>query len=43
MPNELPLLGVPYDLPIYRAWQERPRLFDFLPNPELVEQAWAKL
>jgi glucose-6-phosphate isomerase, archaeal len=43
MPAELRLLGVPADLPIYRAWQESPALFDFLPQPELVEQAWAEL
>jgi len=42
-PGELPLLGVPTDLPIYRAWQESPALFDFLPRPELVERAWAEL
>jgi len=43
MPAELPLLGMPADLPIYRTWQENPALFDFLPQPELVEQAWAEL
>ena len=42
-PNDLPLLGVPNDLPIYQAWQQSPGLFDFLPQPELVEQAWANL
>jgi hypothetical protein len=42
-PNDLPLLGVPNDLPIYQAWQQSPGLFDFLPKPELVEQAWASL
>ena len=42
-PADLPLLGVPTDLPIYRAWRETPGLFDFLPKPELVEQAWAEL
>jgi glucose-6-phosphate isomerase len=42
-PNDLPLLGVPNNLPIYRAWQESPGLFDFLPQPELIEQAWATL
>jgi hypothetical protein len=42
-PNDLPLLAVPNDLPIYQAWQQSPGLFDFLPKPELVEQAWANL
>lgn len=42
-PNELPLVGVPNDVPIYRAWQQSPGRFDFLPEPELVEQAWANI
>ena len=42
-PDSLPQFGVPADLPIYRAWQESPGLFDFLPKPELVERAWAEL
>jgi glucose-6-phosphate isomerase, archaeal len=42
-PAELPLLDLPSDLPIYRAWQESPGLFDFLPQPELVTHAWAEL
>jgi glucose-6-phosphate isomerase len=42
-PAELPLLGIPPDLPIYRAWQESPGLFEFLPRPELVQRAWADL
>jgi glucose-6-phosphate isomerase len=42
-PRDLPLLGVPYDLPIYRSWQEDRGRFEFLPRPELVEQAWAEL
>jgi glucose-6-phosphate isomerase, archaeal len=42
-PDNLPQLDVPGDLPIYQAWQESPALFDFLPQPELIEQAWAEL
>jgi glucose-6-phosphate isomerase, archaeal len=39
-PRDLPLLGVPPGRPIYRAWRDDPRLFDFLPQPELARAAW---
>lgn len=39
-PRDLPLLGVPYDEPIYTAWQQDPARFDFLPQPELARSAW---
>jgi glucose-6-phosphate isomerase, archaeal len=42
-PSELPLLGIPTGLPIYRAWQEDPGVFDFLPQPELVARTWVQL
>ena len=42
-PRDLPQLGVPSDVPIYESWQASPSVFDFLPQPELVEQAWAGL
>ncbi len=42
-PGDLPQLGMPTDVPIYRAWEENPETFDFLPRPELVEQAWLEL
>jgi glucose-6-phosphate isomerase, archaeal len=38
-PRDLPLLGIPYDQPIYTAWQAEPARFDFLPRPELVGDA----
>jgi glucose-6-phosphate isomerase, archaeal len=40
-PRDLPHLGVPNDAPIYLSWKVNPALFDFLPQPELVEEAWA--
>jgi glucose-6-phosphate isomerase len=42
-PRDLPLLGLPYDEPIYTAWQKEPGRFDFLPQPELARTAWAEL
>ncbi|NUR75760.1 MAG: glucose-6-phosphate isomerase [Thermoleophilia bacterium] len=42
-PRDLPLLDVPYEQPIYRAWREEPGRFDFLPQPELVACAWEEL
>jgi glucose-6-phosphate isomerase, archaeal len=42
-PRDLPLLGLPYDRPIYTSWRRDPALFDFLPRPELVRDAWDEL
>jgi glucose-6-phosphate isomerase len=39
-PGDLPQLDLP-DVPIYQSWKANPALFDFLPQPELVEEAWA--
>jgi glucose-6-phosphate isomerase, archaeal len=41
-PGHLPLLGLP-DRPIYTAWKDDPRRFDFLPRPELVDGVWVDL
>jgi glucose-6-phosphate isomerase, archaeal len=42
-PSEIPGFDLPADRPIYRAWQEDPRLFDFLPDPRLGRRRWAGL
>jgi len=42
-PQDLPLLQVPTDQPIYSAWQEDPSRFEFLPQPELARGVWDSL
>jgi glucose-6-phosphate isomerase, archaeal len=42
-PADLPDFDIPTDRPIYGAWQDDPRLFDFLPTPELGRARWAGL
>jgi glucose-6-phosphate isomerase len=39
-PDDLPLLGVPREAPIYTSWRREPGLFNFLPRPELARGAW---
>lgn len=39
-PGDLPNPGIPADRPIYSSWLEKPELYTFMANPEVIGDIW---